>query len=107
MLIINTDALNQVKQKILSPESRQESIQTVKRMLEIKQTLLWRAEAGNCCSQGGFNLAVMLSREVDLLEDILKALENNDEAQALSRLDDYILRLEKDYGSCYTNYCQS
>ena len=95
MLIINKDTLKQVKQGILNPESRHESVKIVERMLEIKQTLSWRADAGTCCAQGGLILAVILSREVDLLQNALKALEKGDDAQAISCLDDYILLLER------------
>lgn len=106
MLIINKETVNQVKQGILSPESRAVSVEDVKRMLGIKQALLWRADAGTCCAQGGPDLSVLLAREVSLLENALNALEKGDDAQAISWLDDYSLLLERDYGGCYPDYCQ-
>ncbi len=107
MLIINKRTLNEVKQRILQPESREETINTLKQMRQIKEALLWRADAGTCCASGGINLAVMLSREVDLLDNAIKALEKGNQAQALSWLDDYIFFLENNYVSCESDYCQS
>lgn len=106
MLIINKEAIDQVKGKIMNPQTRLESIEDIKRMLEIKETLLWRADAATCCAVGGLNLSTLLTREVNLLEKALAALEKGDEAKAISWLDDYSLLLEKNYDIYYPNYCQ-
>ncbi len=106
MLIVNRQTVDRVKGKIMSPATRLESIQDIKRILEIKETLLWRADAGICCVQVGSALSTLLAREVDLLEKALAALEKGDDAKAISWLEDYSLLLERDYGGCYSDYRQ-
>ena len=46
MLIVDKSSVNAIKQKLDNSEKIQESIADVKKMLEIKQTLLWRADYG-------------------------------------------------------------
>ena len=88
MLIINKETVDAIRQKLSAPEKKQEVVDDVERMLNIKQTLFWRADAGSC---GGSlcNLASQRDREVYLLEDILTALESNDNPRADFLLGEY------------------
>lgn len=96
MLIISRETIDRVKDKILNPATRLESIQDIKRMLEIKETLLWRADAGTCCDPDASKLRNLLTREVELLGKALAALEQGEDAKAISWLEDYSLLLERD-----------
>jgi hypothetical protein len=107
MLIINSETVDQIKRKISSPATRLEAIQDIKRMLEIKKALLWRADAGTCCAPDASELRNLLIREVDLLEKALASLEKGNDAEAVSRLEDYSVLLEREYGSYYPDYSQS
>jgi len=88
MLLINKETVDAIRQKLSAPGKKQEVVDDVERMLDIKQTLFWRADAGSCCGSL-CNLASQLDREVYLLEDILTALENNDNPRADFLLGEY------------------
>ena len=45
MMIINIDTYNEARSKLTNPATRQEGIETLKKILEIKQAHLWRSEA--------------------------------------------------------------
>lgn len=106
MLIINKDSVTAIKQKLTEPEQKQQSIDDIGRMLEIKKALLWRADAGVCCGIIR-DLARMLAHEVNLLEDALEAANQNDTTSAASILEDYIAFLEQNYESEQPNYCRT
>jgi len=55
-------------------------------MLEIKQALLWRADAGTCCA--GPVVANSFFAEVQLLEKALEALDKGDAGTAASLLEE-------------------
>ncbi len=62
-------------------------LEEVKRMLEIKSTLLWRADAA--CGCVGTGPAHALYMEIQMLEDILGALEAGDIVRGVSLLEQY------------------
>jgi len=64
----------------------------VKKMVEIKSALLWRAETAQACC--GWQLGACLASEVQILEDALNALEEGNTSQASSLLNDYVNQLE-------------
>ena len=68
MMIINIDTYNEARSKLADPATRQEGIEALKKILEIKQAHLWRSEAiAPCCGNlGGF--ACQLNEETALLE---------------------------------------
>ncbi|MCX6004988.1 MAG: hypothetical protein NT082_04885 [Chloroflexi bacterium] len=87
MLIINIETLEEARQKLIDPATRQEGIDILKKILEIKQAHLWRSEAiAPCCGNlGGF--ACQLNEETTLLQQALPMLENGDLAGAAPLLD--------------------
>jgi hypothetical protein len=92
-LIINVEAIKAVRQKLAEPAQIQEARADIKKMLEIKQTLLWRADAGTCCGSL-CNIATSLSREISILENALNALEKGEKSTALQSLEEYEQLLE-------------
>lgn len=87
MLIINIETLEDARNKLADPATRQEGIAVLRKILEIKQAHLWRSEAiAPCCGNlGGF--ACQLNEETTLLEKALPMLENGDLAGAAPLLD--------------------
>jgi len=65
----------------------------VKKMLEIKSALLWRAEGLQPCCGSFCQIEACLTWEVQTLENILDALEEGNTSQASSLLNDYINQL--------------
>lgn len=78
MMIINIDTYNEARSKLAGPVTRQEGIEALKKILEIKEAHLWRSEAiAPCCGNlGGF--ACQLNEETQLLEKVLPMIEKGD-----------------------------
>jgi len=94
MLIINKDSVTAIRQKLDDRGKMQEVIDDVRRMLEIKQTLLWRSDvAAPCCGSLGC-ITSQLTHELDILESTLAALENGDRTQTASLLEEYLHAIE-------------
>jgi hypothetical protein len=92
-LIVNAETVKAIRQKLAEPARIQEARADIKKMLEIKQTLLWRADAGTCCGSL-CNIATSLSREISILENALNALEKGEKSTALQSLEEYEQLLE-------------
>jgi hypothetical protein len=73
-------------------------------MLDIKQTLLWRADAGTCCGSL-CNIAASLSHEINLLENALSALDRGETSKAIQLLEKYELLLEHENKSGELKSC--
>jgi hypothetical protein len=78
MLMINIDTFNGARARLADPATRQEGIEVLRKMLDIKQAHLWRSDViAPCCGNlGGF--ACQLSEETQLLEKALSLLEKDD-----------------------------
>jgi hypothetical protein len=105
MLIINKDSVTATKQKVADPKKISQAIKDVKKMLEIKEALLWRAEGMSSCCGSLANISACLTREINILENTLSALENGNMAQATDLLQEYINVLETSGEPSQPNYC--
>lgn len=105
MLIIDKHSVNATKQKLDNNGKIQQVIDDVRRMLEIKETLLWRSEAMASCCGSLCSIASHLTHEVDILENTLTALENSDTARAADLLGEYMRILEANREPSQPNYC--
>ena len=93
MIIINKDTVEALIKKLDNPDRDKDVYADVKNMLEIKQTLLWRADAGTCCGSLE-NVASFIARETIMLEKTLAALGNGDKTEAIRLLQEYKQILE-------------
>jgi hypothetical protein len=93
MLIITRESVEELSKRLLDPAEIEGCRDEVRRMLEIKEVLLWRADYGTCCG-GGSGLSLMLAGEVRALEEALDALEQGDITRAAATLGDYSCRLD-------------
>ena len=105
MMIIDKDTVSVTRQKIADPKKISQAIKDVKKMLEIKEALLWRSEGMAPCCGSLSNISAHLTREVGILENTLSALENNNTAQATDLLQEYINLLETSCEASQPNYC--
>jgi len=107
MLIIDKDTVNATKQKLDNVGQTQEVIDDLKKMLEIKQTLLWRSDAMAPCCGSLCCLTSQLTHEVDILENTLSALENGNRAQATDLLEQFahIVEQSGEREPSEPNYC--
>jgi hypothetical protein len=88
VMIVDSDRINATIVKIKDIDKLSEAISDIEKILEIKKTLLWRADAGTCCGSLG-NIATSLAREISLMEKALKALEKNNTSEAILILEEY------------------
>jgi hypothetical protein len=90
MMIVDKDTVSAAMQKISDPKKLKEAVADVKKMLEIKEALLWRSEGMTPCCGSLSNVSAHLTREVGILEHTLSALESGDKAHASELLQEYI-----------------
>ena len=94
MMIIDKDSVTATK-KLVEQGKTKEAIGDVKKMLDIKQAHLWRSDAiAPCCGTLG-SLAGQITNEVEILENILRALEGSDKILAANLLEGYIHVVEE------------
>lgn len=105
MLIISKDTVNATRQKLADPRKISQAIKDVKKMLEIKEVLLWRSEGMAPCCGSLCDVSAHLTREVGILENTLSALENGNTSQADDLLREYIDVLETSCEPSQPNYC--
>jgi hypothetical protein len=105
MMIIDKDSVTATRQKIADPKKISQAIKDVRKMLEIKEALLWRSEGMAPCCGSLSNISAHLTREVGILENTLSALENNNTAHATDLLQEYINLLDTSCESPQPNYC--
>jgi hypothetical protein len=94
VLIISKNQVEELIKKLADPARLDECRDEVKRMLEIKSTLLWRAEGSQPCCGSFEGIKTCLTSETEILQDALDALDKGDMARASSLLKEYTCYLE-------------
>ena len=89
MLIISRQQVEELIHRLADPAKFDECRGEVAKMLEIKSALLWRADGMQPCCGSFEKIKVCLSSEVQILEDVLKALDEDNISQASSLLTEY------------------
>jgi hypothetical protein len=107
MLIVDKDSVTATRQKIADSKKINQAINDVKKMLEIKEALLWRSEGMAPCCGSLANISAQLTHEVEILENTLTALEDGNRAKAADLLDKYahILEENREREPSQPNYC--
>jgi hypothetical protein len=105
MMIIDRDTVNATLSKIADPGKTSQAIEDIKKMLEIKEALLWRSEGMAPCCGSLSNVSAHLTREVDILEHTLAALESGDKSHASDLLQGYIDLLKTSCETGEPGYC--
>ena len=94
MLIISKQQVENLIYKLSNPAKFEECRDEVKKMIEIKSVLLWRAEGPRSCCGSLEKIEVCLTSEVQILEEVLDALDKHDIPRASALLRDYTRCLE-------------
>ncbi len=93
MLIINRETVQELQELLGKSQEREFCLERLRKMLEIKEILLWRAEAAlSSCSMTG-SLVSQFDWEVRLLEKAIRAVEDGEDKEASQLLSDYISQL--------------
>ena len=100
MLMINKEAVREnivaIKEKLADSGSKDESITEVKKLIEMKQSHLWRADVGSCCGSI-CNLSSQIEIEIGILQQVIEAIERKDNNKAVSLLENYLAFVEEHY----------
>ena len=89
MLIISRQQVENLIRKLTEPAKFDECRDEVAKMLEIKSALLCRADGMQPCCGSFEGIRTCLGSEVQILEDVLKALDEDNISQASSLLTEY------------------
>ena len=87
MLIITREKIEALLERLAGGCDAGDCREELQRILEIKEALLWRAEAGTCCAGPG--LPSRLFVETQLLRAAVQALTEGDSGGALSLVQDF------------------
>ncbi len=91
MFLITREKIESLKERLRDPGECRHCLEDLKKILEIKEALLWRADVGMCCA--GPALPVRLFGQVELLKATVEALEEGDGAKAVSLFEDFASEL--------------
>lgn len=105
MMIVNKDSVTATRHKLDDPGKTQQVIAEVKKILEIKEALLWRAEGMAPCCGTLCGISAHIAYEIEILQNTLAALERGDKVQAADQLEKYIHVLEASCEPSQPNYC--
>jgi hypothetical protein len=87
MFIISSEQVKSLADRLRKSGGLESGLGEVKKMMEIKSVLLWRADhACACIGPGPMN---RLDLEMQILQDVLAALEQGDVSRGASLLSDY------------------
>ena len=87
MLIITKDLVESIRRRLLNTGEASQCREELRKMLEIKETLFWRADVGPCCV--GRAMSAHLFAEVRLLEATLAAFDKRDYPEAAALLKEF------------------
>jgi hypothetical protein len=93
MLVITKEGVEALKERLSDPSKGNQCKDELRKMLEIKEALLWRTEARSCCNIP-WELQGQLDWEIKLLEGASEALEEGDREKALEMLNEYVSDLD-------------
>jgi hypothetical protein len=96
-VIINAERVKAIREKLTDPVKAEEALADLKKIIEVKQMLLWRADAGTCCGSLG-NITTALIHEVTILENALDSAVNGRKTDAVLALKEYEQLLESNDG---------
>jgi len=94
VLVISRKQVENLIKKLGDPAKLDECRDEVKKMLEIKSTLLWRADCSQPCCGSFEGIKTCLTSEVQVIEDVLDALDEGNVSRASSLLTEYMGYLE-------------
>ena len=101
MLVIDKESARTeivaIREKLASAERKTECIAGIDKLIDIKESHIWRAEGMATCCGNICGLASLFESEIGFLRHALDALKENDSHKAAALLEDYLAFLEKNY----------
>jgi hypothetical protein len=87
-LVVNADSIKRTCEKLENPAKMADAVADIKKMISIKQALLWRADEGTRCGSL-CNIAAALTHEIGILENVLEAIEKDNTSKAIHLMEEY------------------
>jgi hypothetical protein len=95
--------INMVKEKLASPLRKAECIADIEKMVDMKQSYVWRADMGSC--RGSMcNISSQIEMEIGILRDAVEAIKENDNRKAGLLLENYLAFIEENYENEHPTY---
>ena len=86
-----------IREKLVNPEKKAECIADIEKLIDMKQSHIWRADSISPCCGSICGLVPLFEAEIEILQSILNAMGKNDNGEAAALLEDYLAFLEKNY----------
>lgn len=108
MLMIDIESARQdiaaIRQKLASPERKTACIAAIEKLIDIKESHIWRVEGMASCCGNICGSASLFGSEIGILQAALNAVKQNDSEKAAALLEDYLAFLDKNYQHDHPNY---
>ena len=89
MIVVNADSIKRVRQLVETSSQPEEAYDEVKKMLAVKRKMRSYGDYYPCCGINRPDTFISLNGEIELLKEVLSALEHNETAQAVDLLKQY------------------
>ena len=89
MIVVNADSIKKVRQMVETSSHLEEARDEVKKMLAVKRKMRSYSDYYPCCGNNRQDTFISLNGEIELLKEVLSALEHNETAQAVDLLKQY------------------
>jgi len=90
--------INAIKEKVANPEKRIECAAEIEKLIDIKQSHIWRVDGvAACCGNDICGLAYLFEAEIGILQGALSAVKDGDNNKACTVLEDYLAFIEEHY----------
>ena len=86
-----------IKEKLGNPEKKAECIAEIKKLIDMKETHIWRVDSIAPCCGTICGFASLFEAEIGILQTALDAIEESNGDKAASLLEDYFAFLEENY----------
>ena len=102
MLMIDKESAREniaaIKEKLANPEKKAECAAAIKKLIDIKQSHIWRVDSMSPCCGGSFcGLVSLFEAEVGILQGALDAVKEGNGNKASTLLENYLAFLEENY----------
>jgi len=95
--------ISTVKEKLASPLKKAECIADIEKMIDMKQSHVWRADMGSC--RGSMcNISSQIEMEMGILRDAVEAVKEDDNSKASLWLENYLAFIEEHYENEHPTY---
>jgi hypothetical protein len=95
--------ISTVKEKLANHKKKAECITDIEKMIDMKQSHVWRADMGSC--RGSIcNISSQIEMEMGILQDAVEAVKGDDNSKAGLLLENYLAFMEEHYENEHPTY---